>query len=82
KGGTLLSAVMPPSEDLANQYGVTAKFISSSPSYHKLEFGKKLVEEGKIKTHISKTLNLKDAAMAQDLVSAGGINGKVVLVTG
>ena len=82
KGGLLLSAVMPPSEDLAKQHGVTAKFISSTPSFKKLEFGKKLVEEGKIKTHISKTLSLKDAAQAQDLVSAGGINGKVVLVTG
>ncbi|MDB5136329.1 MAG: quinone reductase [Mucilaginibacter sp.] len=82
KGGLLLSAVMPPSEDLAQQHHVTAKFISSTPSYHKLEFGKKLVEEGKIKIRISKTMKLKDAAQAQDLLSAGGINGKIVLVTG
>jgi NADPH:quinone reductase-like Zn-dependent oxidoreductase len=81
KGGLLLSAVMPPSEDLAQQYHVTAKFISSAPSYQKLEFGKKLVEDGKIKTHIAKIMKLKDAAQAQDLVSAGGINGKIVLVT-
>jgi NADPH:quinone reductase-like Zn-dependent oxidoreductase len=80
-GGLLLSAVMPPSEELAQQYHVTAKFISSAPSYQKLEFGKKLVEDGKIKTHISKIMKLKDAAQAQDLVSAGGINGKIVLVT-
>jgi NADPH:quinone reductase-like Zn-dependent oxidoreductase len=62
EGGLLLSAVMPPSEDLAREHHVTAKFISSTPSYHKLDFGKKLVEEGKIKIRISKTMKLKDAA--------------------
>jgi NADPH:quinone reductase-like Zn-dependent oxidoreductase len=80
QGGKLLSAVMPPSEELAQQYRITAKFISSAPSHKKLEFGAKLVEEGKIKTQIAKVMTLEDAARAQDLVSAGGLNGKVVLV--
>jgi len=81
QGGLLLSGVMPPSEDLAKQHHITAKFISSTPSYHKLEFGKKLVEEGKIKTQIAKTMKLREAAQAQDLVTIGGINGKIVLET-
>lgn len=80
--GKLLSAVMPPSQELAEQYHVEAKFISSEPSYKKLEFGAKLVEEGKIKTQIAKTLKLEDAAQAQDLVSGGGVNGKVVMEVG
>jgi len=80
QGGKLLSAVMPPSEELAQQYHITARFISSAPSHKKLEFGAKLVEEGKIKTQIAKVMKLEDAAQAQDLVSAGGLNGKVVLV--
>lgn len=80
QGGKLLSAVMPPSEELARQHHILAKFISSAPSYKKLEFGAKLVEEGKIKTQIAKVMKLEDAAEAQDLVSAGGLNGKVVLV--
>lgn len=79
QGGKLLSAVMPPSQELAEQYHVEARFISSDPSYKKLEFGAKLVEEGKIKTRIAKTFKLEDAAKAQDLVSGGGVNGKVVL---
>jgi len=79
QGGKLLSAMMPPSQELAEQYHVEAKFISSEPSYKKLEFGAKLVEEGKIKTRIAKILKLEDAAEAQDLVSGGGVNGKVVL---
>ncbi|MDB5087695.1 MAG: quinone reductase [Mucilaginibacter sp.] len=80
KGGKLLSAVMPPSQELAQQYGITAQFISSEASYKKLEFGAKLVEEGKIKIKIARTLKLEDAAEAQDLLSAGGVNGKIVLV--
>ncbi|ASU33972.1 NADP-dependent oxidoreductase [Mucilaginibacter xinganensis] len=79
KGGRLLSAVMPPSQELAQQYGISAEFISSEASYKKLVFGTKLVEEGKIKNQIAKILKLEDAAEAQDLVSAGGLNGKVVL---
>lgn len=79
KGGKLLSAVMPPSQELAQQYGVTARFISSAPSYKKLEFGARLVEEGKIKPQIARVFKLDDAAQAQDLVSAGGVNGKVVI---
>jgi len=80
QGGKLLSAVMPPSEELARDHHVTAKFISSAPSYQKLDFGAKFVEDGKIKAQIAKVMKLEDAAEAQDLVSAGGLNGKVVLV--
>lgn len=79
KGGKLLSAVMPPSQQLAQQYGVEAKFVSSAHTYKKLDYGKKLVEQGKIKPQIAKTMKLEDAARAQDIVSAGGIDGKVVL---
>lgn len=80
EGGKLLSAVIPPSEELAQQHHITAKFISSTPSHKKLEFGSKLVEEGKIKTQIAKIMKLEDAAKAQDQVSEGGLNGKVLLV--
>lgn len=79
KGGHLISIVMPPPPASAEKFGVHAQFISSTPSFKKLEFGKKLVEDGKIKSHIAKTLKLEQAAEAQDLVSNGGINGKVVL---
>lgn len=81
-GGKLLSAVTPPSQELAQKHCISARFISSAPSHKKLEFGAKLVEEGKIRTQIAKVFKLDDAARAQDLVSAGGVNGKVVLVVG
>ena len=79
KGGKLFSGTMPPSQELAKEYEVEAKFISSAYSYKKLDYGKKLVEEGKIKPHTITTMKLEDAAKAQDKLSLGGLNGKIVL---
>lgn len=79
KNGLLLSTVMPPSEELAKKHDVIAKFLNMTLSAKELEYGKALVEEGKIKAHIVKIFDLEEAAQAQDLVSAGGIRGKVLL---
>jgi len=79
KGGQLISTVMPPSQELAEKFGVTALFVSSNASYKKLDFGKELVEAGKIKAQIAKTMKLEQAAEAQDLIANAGVNGKIVL---
>ena len=79
KGGKLFSGAMPPSQDIAKEYNVEAKFISSTYSYKKLDYGTQLVEDGKIKPQSIIALKLQEAAKAQDLLSKGGINGKVVL---
>jgi NADPH:quinone reductase-like Zn-dependent oxidoreductase len=80
KGGKLLSIFMPPSADLAAQYGITAEFVSSAPGLKKLLYGKQLVEANEVRANIAKVMKLEEAAAAQDLVSAGGVNGKVILV--
>ena len=79
KGGKLFSGTMPPSQELAKEYEVEAKFISSAYSYKKLDYGRQLIEEGKIKPQTITTLKLEEAAKAQDLLSSGGLNGKIVL---
>ena len=79
KGGKLISLVMQPSAELAKKHEVTVGYINSTPSFKKLEFGRQLVEQGKIKPHIARIMKLEQAAAAQDFVSAGGVNGKVVL---
>lgn len=81
-GGKLLSIAGMPSPELAEKYHVDARFISSDLSAKSLENGLSLVSEGKIKALVSATFKLEEAAQAQDLVSAGGVNGKVVLVVG
>jgi NADPH:quinone reductase-like Zn-dependent oxidoreductase len=45
-----------------------------------LTAGLALVSEGKLRPIVAKTFKLEEAAQAQDVVSAGGVNGKVVLV--
>jgi NADPH:quinone reductase-like Zn-dependent oxidoreductase len=81
-GGKLLSIAGIPSEELAEKYHVDARFISSDLSAKSLENGLTLVSEGILKPIITKTFRLEEAAQAQDFVSAGGVNGKVVLIVG
>ena len=82
KGGKLLSIIMPPPVGLAQKHEVEIQYISSDLSGKNLEPGLKLLKEGKIKPVISKTFRLEEAAQAQDFVSAGSVNGKVVLLVG
>jgi len=79
KGGKLFSGTMPPSQDLAKEYEVEAKFISSTYSHEKLDFGMRLLGEGKLRPQLITVMKLETAAEAQGLVEKGGINGKVVL---
>lgn len=79
-GGKLFSIVSPPVAKLAEKYQVEARFISSNISANSLTGGLALVKEGKLRPIVSKTFPLEEAAQAQDYVSAGGVNGKVVLV--
>jgi NADPH:quinone reductase-like Zn-dependent oxidoreductase len=79
-GGKLFSIVSPPSAQLAEKYQVDARFISSNISANSLTGGLALVNEGKLRPIVAKTFPLDEAAQAQDYVSAGGVNGKVVLV--
>ncbi|CAH0255478.1 NADP-dependent oxidoreductase [Chryseobacterium sp. Bi04] len=79
QGGTLLSIVIPPSQELAEQYKVSAGFVASDITAETLKYGIDLLSRGKFRTIVSKTFPLSDAAIAQDFLSAGGVNGKVVL---
>jgi NADPH:quinone reductase-like Zn-dependent oxidoreductase len=80
QGGKLLSIAGMPSPELAQKHNVEAKFVMSNLSTKNLENGLKLVAEGKIKPFVSKVFKLEEAAQAQDFLSAGGVNGKVVLI--
>ena len=79
-GGKLLSIAMPPSQELAEQYNVKASFVVSDISAKTLQNGIDLIKAGKFQTIVSKTFKLEEAAIAQDFLTAGGVNGKVVLL--
>lgn len=78
-GGTLLSIVVPPSKELAEKHQVKASFVASDISAKTLENGIELIRSGTFKPIVSKIFKLREAALAQDLLTAGGLNGKVVL---
>lgn len=78
--GKLLSIATPPSQELAEQYNVKAYFVASNISSNILQNGIDLIKSGKFKTIVSKTFSLEEAALAQDYLMAGGVNGKVILV--
>jgi NADPH:quinone reductase-like Zn-dependent oxidoreductase len=80
QGGRLLSIVSPPSLLLAEKFNVNARFVASDISLKSLENGIDLIGTGKFKTIVSKTFKLEEAAIAQDFLTAGGVNGKVVLL--
>jgi len=78
-GGVLLSIVVPPSQELAEQYKVKANFVASNISAQTLQNGIELLKIGKFKPVVSKIFKLEEAATAQDFLTAGGVNGKVIL---
>ncbi|SDK39851.1 NADPH:quinone reductase [Pedobacter sp. ok626] len=78
-GGKLLSIVIPPSQALAEQYKVTAAFVASNITSETLKNGIELLKTGKLKPVVSRVFALKEAAAAQDFLTAGGVNGKVIL---
>jgi NADPH:quinone reductase-like Zn-dependent oxidoreductase len=81
-GGKLLSIVTQPSQELAEQYNVKAYFVASDISSKTLQIGIDLIEAGKFKPIVSKIFKLEEAAIAQDFLTAGGVNGKVILLVG
>ncbi len=65
-----------------NEVFINVKATTINPLDMKIRsgyIGVQLLEQGKIKAAISKVIKLEQAAQAQDLVSAGGVNGKIVL---
>ena len=78
-GGVLLSIVVPPSQELAEQYKVKASFVASNISAQTLQNGIELLKIGKFKPVVSKIFKLEEAAVAQDFLTTGGVNGKVIL---
>jgi NADPH:quinone reductase-like Zn-dependent oxidoreductase len=79
KGGYLVSAVVQPSEEKAAEYGVKAERVKSMPNAKQLAEINRLIEEGKLKTHVSTVLPLSGAKEALNLSESGRTRGKIVL---
>jgi len=79
KDGFLVSLVEKPSEELMKKYNVKAEVMASQPNPTQLEEITELIEEGKVKTRVAKTLPLSEAKKAQNLSEEGHVSGKIIL---
>jgi NADPH:quinone reductase-like Zn-dependent oxidoreductase len=79
-GGILLSTVQPPSQEIAQSYGVHQRMIGTAPPIRKvLTEAAKMVEEGQLKPHVSTVLPLHEIKKAHALSEARHTRGKIVL---
>jgi NADPH:quinone reductase-like Zn-dependent oxidoreductase len=81
-GGTLVSLLEPPSQDVAARYGVRAVMMGAKPTTDLLKDFADLLDRGQIKTHVGKVFPLEQARQAQELKRHGHTRGKIVLKMG
>jgi NADPH:quinone reductase-like Zn-dependent oxidoreductase len=79
KGGSLVSIVQPPSQELATKFGVRALFYGAHPSSSDLVEIGRLIDSGKVKTVVETVLPLAEARRAHELSQTGHTRGKIVL---
>ena len=79
-GGILLSTVQPPSQEIAQSYGVRQRMIGTAPPIRKvLTEAAKMVESGQLKPHVSAVLPLHEIQKAHAMIEARHTRGKIVL---
>jgi len=79
KGGILVTIMEPPSEELAEQFGVRAARIFVRPDNEGLGHMADLAEKGRLRPYIYALFPLEGADEAHRLVEAGRTRGKIVL---
>ena len=79
KGGFLVSSAQTPSEEKARELGVEADWVFCKPSAQQLAEINRLIEEGKLKTHVETVLPLTDVRKAHQLSQSRRTRGKIVL---
>ncbi len=82
KGGFLVTTVQPPSAEKAKEFGVTAAMVEAQPSAKQLAEINRLIDEGKLKTHVATVLPLAEVKKAHQLSESGRTRGKIVLQIG
>ncbi len=82
KGGFLVAAPEPPSEEKARELGVEAAWVFCKPNAQQLAEINRLIDEGKLKIHIETVLPLTEVKKAHQLSQSGRTRGKIVLQVG
>ena len=79
-GGILLSTVQPPSQETAIAHGVRQRMIGTAPPIRKvLTQAAKMVEENRLKPHVSAVLPLEEIQRGHEMIEGRHTRGKIVL---
>jgi NADPH:quinone reductase-like Zn-dependent oxidoreductase len=79
KGGFLVTAVQFPSAEKAQEFGIKVARVYCKPNASQLAAIGKLVDEGRLKAHVSTVLPLSEVKKALQLSQSGRTRGKIVL---
>ncbi|MBD2309777.1 NADP-dependent oxidoreductase [Chroococcidiopsis sp. FACHB-1243] len=79
KGGFLISTVEPQAEEKAKEFGVQGAWLFCQPSAQQLAEINRLIDEGKLKTHVETVLPIAEVKKAHQLSQSGRTRGKIVL---
>ncbi|MEH1832881.1 MAG: NADP-dependent oxidoreductase [Nostoc sp.] len=79
KGGFLVTSVEFPSEEKAREFGIKTARVFCKPNAEELTAISKLVDEGRLKAHVSTVLPLAEVKKALQLSEGGRTRGKIVL---
>lgn len=79
EGGCLVSICNTPDQATAARHGVRGAYILANPNGDDLAEIAKLVDAGKVRSHVETVLPLRDAAEAHRMIATGRTRGKIVL---
>lgn len=79
KGGFLVSAVSPPSEELTATHAVRGAKVFAKPNAARLEEVAALIDLGLVKPIVEKVLPLEEVRFGHELSQSGHTRGKIVL---
>jgi len=82
RGGCLVTTVMPPSSEKAENSGIHASMIGVEPSGQQLREINRLIAAGRIKTYVATVLPLAEVRKAHQLSESGRTRGKIILHPG
>ncbi len=79
KGGILVSIVQPPDPERLKEFGVRGTVFLVQPNGPQLATLAELIDQNRLKPHVSQTFPLAEAAKAQEASASGRTRGKIVL---
>jgi NADPH:quinone reductase-like Zn-dependent oxidoreductase len=78
-GGTLVTLLEQPAQDVAQERGIHAKQNAAMPTSSLLRTIAQLISEGHVKPTLERTFSLQEASQAHELSQSGHGRGRIVL---